>query len=306
MEESIEILTNIYTNIIEIPEDRRYWLVRTDSGTYYDDFKNEGFISIGWNEFSNRDFFLNVKADDAKKDLILEKYPKNQPGRIYNQIRRFIYDIKIGDIVMIPNENSKIISFGVIESELYSRDASKGFIKSRKVKWVQHVERDSLDPYLFKMMQSHQTINNADDYARYIDRTMYNLFSKGDKCYLHLPVGKKGDLPAYNLSKFLDSLLCSVELSNQISIDDFDEKYNVQDLDIKVNVQSEGWAIISATKKLITKVFVTIDSALNENENLFNDITEMTSEQDRDKRREELQEIKKGMKAANARLPKEK
>ncbi|QSV13417.1 hypothetical protein [Photobacterium ganghwense] len=33
-------------NIFEVPKQRRYWLVRADSGRYYDHFTNTGIIAL--------------------------------------------------------------------------------------------------------------------------------------------------------------------------------------------------------------------------------------------------------------------
>lgn len=293
------ILEKMEKNVVEIPVDRKYWLVRTDSGTFYDDFINQGVISIGWNEFSNKTFFSDTKASDNRKGQIEKAYPNKQPSRIYNQIRKFIFELNIGDVVMIPDENSKNISFGVIESDYYRKEnVGKGeFIKSRDVKWVKSIQRKNLDPYLFKMMQAHQTINSANKYAHYIDRSMYSLFNKGDRCYLNIKIGRKGNLPAYDLSRYLDSVLTAVELTNDIDFKGYENKYLIEDLDIKVNVQSRGWSLLSGAKELITKFAVVSNGAL------YEEIDDLISDESTRARRKKIQEIKDGMKKANADFP---
>lgn len=294
-----EIVKRIEQEVEEIPLDRRYWLIRTDSGVYYEDFINENKISIGWNEFSNREFFHNKKAGEEQKAKIEKNYPKKQPSRIYNQIRKFIFDLNIGDVVMIPNENSKFISFGIITSDFYCKDKVQKdeFLKTRDVKWIKTIERKMLDPYLYKMMQAHQTINNADAYSHYIDRSMYSLFNKGDRCYLNIKVGRKGHLPAYDLSKYLDAILDAVEITNDISLEKYKTQYSIEDLDIKVNVQSRGWSLLSGTKELMTKFTAVTNAAL------YEDIDQLTSDEETNIRNEKIKKIRNGMRKANADLP---
>jgi hypothetical protein len=69
--------------VVQIDENRNYWLVRTQSGEFYDDFYFDNFIAVGWDEFNDYDRFL--KAD--KSVLVKENeinYPENKPGLIYN------------------------------------------------------------------------------------------------------------------------------------------------------------------------------------------------------------------------------
>jgi len=297
------ILEKMEKSVVEVPVNRKYWLVRTESGFYYDDFIKQGKISVGWNEFSNKSFFLDKKASDIQKDLISKAYPKvKQPSRIYNQIRKFIFELKIGDVVMIPDENSKTISFGVIKSDYYCKEnASKyEFIKSRDVEWIKTIARKNLDPYLYKMMHAHQTINsaNAYKYAHYIDRSMYSLFNKGENCYLNIKIGRKGNLPAYDLSRYLESVLKAIELTNDIKFNGYENDYHkLEDLDIKVNVQSRGWSLLSGSKKLITQFAVVSNAAL------YEDIDDLISDESTRIRKEKIQEIKDGMKRANADFP---
>lgn len=49
MEASLVTVINQYLGIPIIPEDRRYWLVRTKGGEYYRDFFEGNYIAIGYN-----------------------------------------------------------------------------------------------------------------------------------------------------------------------------------------------------------------------------------------------------------------
>jgi restriction system protein len=299
MENIRELIEKFEQKVVEVPINRSYWLVRTDSGLFYNDFIEKEYISIGWNEFSEKEYFINKQASEYQRKEIKNKYPEKQETRIYNQIRKFIFDIKRDDVVMIPSENSKIINFGIVKSDYYKReiDREDGFIKARKVEWIKPVSRDNLDPYLYRMMQAHQTINNAKRYAHYIDRTMYSLYNKGDRCYLNVKVGKKGHLAAYDLSMYLNSILMSIELTNTFDINNYSSCYSIEDLDIKVNVQSKGWSLLSGAKELVIKYGAVTNSAL------YSEIENLTSIDETNKRGEIINQIRNGMKKANAELP---
>lgn len=131
---------------IKIPNisvERNYWLVRTSGGVWYDEFSNDNFIGINWNELTEK----HCKTDNRTEAevIISNNYPESkQPGKIIKNIIKFYQEIKIGDVVMIPDENSKKINFGIISGEdVYEITVSQTkidegycpFKKRRKVSW---------------------------------------------------------------------------------------------------------------------------------------------------------------------------
>jgi restriction system protein len=150
--------------VTHIKETQKYWLVRTQSGEFYDEFYHDNFIGIGWDLLTLEDF---SNDEEQILDKIKTAFPEEkQPGRILSQIKRFIFDIKPGDIVLIPSHSSFYISFGRVESDLYLDEVGDNdifeerclFQKRKKVTWLKTVRRDGLDPYLYKLLNSHHTI----------------------------------------------------------------------------------------------------------------------------------------------------
>lgn len=109
-------------NITEIDTNRNYWLVRTKSGKYFDEFYIDGFIGIGWNKIS--DMTIINSDQEAVKNIIKQGYPdENRPGLIANQIIRFVKEMKKGDIVLIPSKNSRYVAFGeLVDDNIYLED----------------------------------------------------------------------------------------------------------------------------------------------------------------------------------------
>lgn len=299
-----EILLDLFNiNIESVEENRHYWLVRTEGGKFYSDFIRDSYVAIGWNDFTDQTDFSNKKMNESMKEKLLEAYPDNQPGRIYSQIRKFIHEIAIGDVVMIPSEHSKQISFGIVEGNLVNRDVEdENFIKSRKIKWVKTVDRDKLDPYLFKMMQAQQAINKADEYAHFIDRTMYSFYKKGEESFLILPVKKEEDIPAYDLSKFITSLVDTIKVINHL--EDEGNKYDLRDLDIKLNIQSPGFVeLVSSAKDLVVKILGILKNALTENQKLSEEVLQKTTPEKLRLLEEQERNIKSSFEDVKASLP---
>lgn len=74
-------------HIENIPVSRKYWLVRTNSGIFFDDFYKNGYISIGWDEFSDIEQ-LKKEKDEILREKISQTYKREKrPGYILNQIK---------------------------------------------------------------------------------------------------------------------------------------------------------------------------------------------------------------------------
>ncbi|CAK7040200.1 restriction endonuclease [Saezia sanguinis] len=125
------------------------WMVRCESGTLYDDFKELGIAAIGWIEVAEK--ALQSKTYEALFALYKEAYPNMKKGSISastSQIWRFIHELKIGDKVVTYSPSARTYMIGEIISECYysAEHSDKGMPLQRKVKWrSQEVKRDSLN-----------------------------------------------------------------------------------------------------------------------------------------------------------------
>lgn len=242
MEQLVREIKGIPVTIID--ESRKYWLIRTQSGDYYNEYFHDNFVAIGWDDLNLSD--LDKFEDDSEMlEFIKIKYPdEKQPGRILSQIKRFTTEIRINDIVLIPSESSNFISFGVIESEVYTEeldfeeilDGSCPFTKRRKVNWIKTVKKNDLDPYLYRLLNSHHTITDASNYDSFIDRTLHSMYIKGKTSHLILNVKRQRNIPYVDLINLLKSPLELMEYVEEFS----EQKFEQENLDIKVSLQSPG------------------------------------------------------------------
>lgn len=251
--ENNEIVSFFHENgfdITNIPVNRKYWLIRTEGGEWFEEFSNKEYISIGWNEVSDEKYCQSVNKDEAIR-ILEEMYPdKAQHTHTLNTIKRFYNEIKIGDIVMIPSEGSQTINFGEVTSNVeiiqptdtQLDEGACPHIKRRNVKWIKKISKDKLDLKLFKMLQSRHTISNANDYSNEIDSSLYDMYVKGNKTYMSIFVNKESNLSAYYL-RTLTNLPWILEKF----INDFD--YDLKELESTIYIKSPGKQEIIAKGK---------------------------------------------------------
>lgn len=244
-------------------ENTNYWLVRTASGAFYDQFVAGNYIAVGWNEISDIEILKGSKEDEAQKEDILktirelvdkeeenqvnpkgERERETQKSRIYNQINRFVNEMAVGDYVLIPSQGSNLIEFGIITSDAYIYkkeviDMDEGecdFIKRRDISWICREKRNKLDPYLFGLLYSQHAISSANDYAHFIDRTINRFFIKGNQAHIVLEVNRESDIYGMDLIKLVNSTLGMVDSFNKFA----ESNLNKDHVQIKINVQSPG------------------------------------------------------------------
>lgn len=266
-----DICVSLGADIIE--PGRNYWLVRTKGGRFFEDFYFNDYIAIGWNKINF------AKSDDREEKIILEELKlkisddykdEKIPGKPAGQIYRFIKKMKKGDIVLVPNSDSKFIVFGeILEDDIYletienedididtlekgllytNDDDNKNWIepaleevgcpfeKRRKVKWLKRIDRRKLDSNLYGLLNSHGAVSDASKYSYSIDRELSSFYIKGDKAHIIQKVTTTEDVPAIELINFVSNNLNLIDLYNEL----FDENISKNDVTMKLNVQSPG------------------------------------------------------------------
>ena len=251
-----------------IDPNRNYWFIRTQGGDYYEDFRNEEFVGIEWDEVSDLEL-INKKKEDRLKLLIIKYYPETErPGHPVNQILRFAHEIRKGDIVLIPSKDSQWISIGeftednmyIYEEEDFEKiiesmdeDSKKESMlkKRRKVKWIKDVKKKEFDAYFHKIIYSHGPVVDANPYEMFIDRVLSPLHIKGDKAYVTYRVKKRSEIAGIDISGFVYK---SIEI-----LDEFGCGESKRDIQSKINVQSHGdIQLIGDVAKIFMITFATI------------------------------------------------
>lgn len=233
-------------SIEEVPETRNYWLVRTNSGIFFEDFYHNGYISIGWDEFSDIEQLRKEKEEVLKEKISKTYSEEKRPGYILNQIRRFMFDLKKGDMVLIPSSNSSVVAFGIITKEFYTENVPpipfnpnnpKCTYKKRiKIKWIKTLSKDDFDPYMRMLMFTHTTVSDINEYKDFINRILYPIYISGDKVHLTYNVQTTEDISFLNFSDFLNVISRALQLFD----DTTNNNFRKDKLDIKTTLNSPG------------------------------------------------------------------
>lgn len=244
-------MSEVVEFVIDEISDRHYWFVRTNGGEYYDDYFHEGYIAVGFNSITDKSAIEKAETDDVYKRALYERIKlesetdeeiTTKPGLIINQLKRFLVEMNPGDIVLIPSENSKFISFGEITSdvEIISSDNIQEdgcpFIKRRRVKWVKTLKKENLDPYLYKAIMSHHVITDVSDSATFINRSMSNMYVENGRAHITLRVQSKESVKVADINTLLT---CFEDIATRAEFPPEILGPIVQ-TDLKINVQSPG------------------------------------------------------------------
>lgn len=129
--------------------------------------------------------------------------------------------MKTGDYVLIPGANCDRIAFGKITSDAYiyepteqdKLDAMFGepeitFLKRRNVEWITETpfNRAELDPMLIPIIYSYGTIVDANPYSAFINRTIYNIYFRGNTLHAIFNIARADNIPAYEFNQFISNI----------------------------------------------------------------------------------------------------
>lgn len=108
-------------------------------------FLKKNVIALGWDQMGD---LSTVRADrEAFKAKLIDAYPKTKAGAIpvaAGQPFRFIYELKIGDVVVYPSKSDRQVHIGIVQGEYkYNPSLSKGYPNTRAIKWEKSLPRTS-------------------------------------------------------------------------------------------------------------------------------------------------------------------
>lgn len=135
-------MTKINSENIEL------YCVRAEFGSLTKHFLDGGYVAIGWlpkNDLSA------ITSRDELYPLYKKEYPKDTSnvviGQQVGQIARFLLEMKTGDYVITPAQDTEFIYYGVIQPDAYyfaeGKDACP-YLHRKRVKWHKEPIRRSL------------------------------------------------------------------------------------------------------------------------------------------------------------------
>lgn len=251
-------------HIPDVSENIHYWIIRTNGGEYYQDFILHEYISISW-DYVSLNMIYNKSDEEVKR--IIDVYEKNSSSEIddeendgtpkgkvttiLNKIHRFVFDINKGDIILIPSKNSDRITIAKVVSDVYeTENYVENYLKEnlnteinpcpyrkrRKIKSLKTIAKAQMDIYLSKGFNSQHALSNMDEYAPYINRTIYGIYSRGDELHTTIHAGHPNGLTLKELVELSSCIeRASYSLAEQCGI-----PFDSSQIEVKLNIHSPG------------------------------------------------------------------
>lgn len=224
----LDVLQIANNNVITVvPSETRFWMIRTKKGYFYDEFVKEGFVALGWNIINNTTDFSEQSIDTLKTRLTYQ-YGEDRPMGPVNKCKNFMFEIKEGDILLIPNNGSSIITLAKagqyyedtdqsIESELeiiakienheYEINSiSCPYKKRRHIEVLCTVDTDRLGYKLRRAISSYHGISCFNEYAEDILCCIYDGFSFKENMIFSINISKKNPIKPREISKLMYGL----------------------------------------------------------------------------------------------------
>jgi restriction system protein len=231
----------------EIAESARYWFFRTDGGSLFEPFITSQCIAIGYPSISMGTLTALQNDQKSKKALAVQikraDVSEERPGLAARQLLIFARVMKEGDFIIIPSTSSHQLAIGVItgtnpfESRLlYNGKEFENFKKQRKVHWLTRVQRESVNPNLYRMLFAHQTITDVTSWGQWIDTLLFDFFKKGPKYHYVLGINQSGGINARDLFHlWIDLFDLAESFASTIGVTEDTSK-----VDTRINLNSPG------------------------------------------------------------------
>ena len=228
------------SGVPQVPIDREYWFVRTQDGAYYSTFREYNFVAIGP---SSLDFdrikayaIANKEADrEISEDFTPEKQSEARTRRdklknelvsilvesdedksrqgaasSLSQLLRFYSDLKIGDVVIIPNRYGIDWSFGIVTSDpkwlkkqLLQPVVPYTPLLHRTVDWVTSKPKLDVDSNIRLQTYGPSALKKLNNVADKVDQEMYDLYKKGNSIDVKILVQTDDEVYVDELARVL-------------------------------------------------------------------------------------------------------
>jgi hypothetical protein len=145
------------------------YVLRGENGSFIPFFKKGGFASMGW--FSQDETFELEKSDDRNyiKEVLIKSNPLENNyaiGQWAGMVYRFIHATKVGDTIMTPTSDNKML-IGKISSDAYigiDEDTHKIGRIRKNVTWTDEIDKNILSPEFRKKLHCQTTFFSVDEF----------------------------------------------------------------------------------------------------------------------------------------------
>jgi len=239
----IEELGDIF-NIPVASESQQVWFIRTSAGDYYDDFRFNNYVAIGWDKIPSEWIVrkalisktdnvstmyeaesLLVLSEKEFKNKVSDLYPEeNRPGLVYGQLNTFYNVMRAGDWIVIPSKSTHKLTIGILGDILHGDLEERkivpdkeyvicGYTHKRSVIWKRELPAN-YDVYLQRALRAQQTISNITDISGLVFRHLYPVYVVKNEVRITFQKTTDGEL---NVLSNIDLIGSVIDIADQIA-----------------------------------------------------------------------------------------
>jgi restriction system protein len=192
----------------------KVYVVRSDFGRYTNAFKENNYVAIGWfDQLIDKSF-----SREDIKELYRKVFHKDGNMRVNQnagQVYRFINDIKIGDIVITPYSDNRLLVGRVTSETYYENDNTSRYYLRKKVEWFSEtLDRQILSIPLQNTLRSSLTVYtlaNGNEILKHFGLAFNNKQNEIQEFNIHDTIKKKLlELDGFEFETFVSYLLQSI------------------------------------------------------------------------------------------------
>lgn len=225
-------MDQLRTILPEKPENQRIWVVRAASGRYLNNFLHDSMVAIGHIDGGIRPAERQTDYSPSKKEIqrLVESVPSESPRSRstitshVNQVKTFIHDMKIGDMVVTLNDSTLV--FGRVIGKPYldpsasvyeylvgkrRKKVELPYLLRRGVMWGPKIRRDAVPYSVENSIRSHQAVFSIDRHWEYIYHLLYPFFLADNQLHFSLRIQSQKDLDNYAIAQ-LFALFTELEI----------------------------------------------------------------------------------------------
>lgn len=283
--------------VVDLKPQRDYWMVRTSNGDHYTPFLQRGVVALQMPYITN-DYILELRNNNAD-NIALQTIQSHMQSIVENpqhpmrgvagellespivvgtrvkQLFNFCFKMKAGDMVLIPDEGASYISIGILSDDypVLGEEITNIYPVVRKVRWVNQIPKNRLEPGLYRALGAHQALANISKYSEYLERNYGSCFMIGDACHYVLAINSE-QVPADQFFGMGDTLIKTLKkLSEQYNLG-----VNTEDIHLSMNLNSPGKVDFIANPIIALLIMALLTACSNGNIN-FNDMQQIPQEE---------------------------
>lgn len=282
---------------VDLQPERDYWMVRTSNGDHYTPFLRRGVVALQLPYITNEYIsdLRNNNADNVALQAIqshMQSIVENPQhplrglagellespivvGTRAKQLFNFCFKMKAGDMVLIPDEGASYISIGIISEDypVLGEDITRIYSVVRKVRWVNQIPKNRLEPGLYRALGAHQALANISKYSEYLERNYGSCFMIGDACHYVLAINSE-QVSADQFFGMGDTLMRTLKKLSER----YDLGVNTDEIHLSMNLNSPGKVDFIATPTIALLLMALLTACSNGNIN-YSDMSQLPQEQ---------------------------